>query len=299
MNRRAIVLVFVSLLYCEITQGYTLPSLGLGTSSFLDGGPLRQVPGWYWQTYLQTYNSNKFVSNSGSPLPAISDPHLNIVSTALQFIYLSTRSIFGGSFGFDVTLPIRLHTGINKNIPVFSSSGGGLGDFSAGVYLQWNPIMHGDRPVFVHRLEFVSVFPTGKNRLLEKTVNPGNRIYYIDPYWAATAYFTPRFTASWRLHYLWCSTNHKTHIQPGQAVHFNYAIDYAVTEQLILGVAGYYLRLVTPSTFLGVKIPDSKERVFAIGPGALWAFARKYTFVLVANLYFEMDVRNQIGRAHV
>lgn len=293
MRKITIYAFFLFAVYSCTSHGYTLPGLGLGVSSFLDGGPLRQVPGWYWQTYFQIYHSNKFLDVNGDPLLGIVNPNLNVVSVALQFIYLSKIRFLGGNLGVDFTLPLRLHGGINRNVPLFTSSGGGLGDFSAGVYIQWNPIMHGERPIFVHRLEFVSVFPTGKNKLLEKTVNPGNKIFYCDPYWAATAYFTPRFTASWRLHYLWCGTNHKTHIQPGQAIHFNYAIDYAVTEQLILGIAGYYLRQVTPSTLFGIKIPDSKERVFAIGPGALWAFARKYTFVLVANLYFEMDVRNR------
>lgn len=287
------IIIFVWFFFAGKLQCYTLPPVGLGGSNFLDGGPLRQVPGWYWQSSLQFYHSNRFLDAQGDLLPLIKDPDLNTLQTAIQFIYLSRKKILGGNIGFDVTQPIALHVSINKDIPLFKSAGGGLGDLAAGIYLQWDPIMHGQRPIFIHRIELVGVFPTGKNKLLEKTINPGNRIYYFDPYWAATLYFTPRFTASWRLHYLWCGTNHITHIKPGQAIHFNYAVDYAMTERLIIGVNGYYLRQTTPSTFHGDDIPDSKERVFAIGPGFLWSFAQQYTFVLFGNLFFEMDVRNR------
>lgn len=287
------ILLSALLLCASSINGYTLPSLGLGTSSFLDGGPLRQIPGWYWQNFFQIYHSNRFVDAHGKELPEIKNPNLNVVSDAVQFIYLSTQKFLGGNLGVDFMLPIALYSHIRKNDLMIRSSGSGFGDLVWGAFIQWNAIMQNDRPIFIHRLEFVAVFPTGKNRLLEKTINPGSRIFFLDPYWAATLYFTPRFSASWRLHYLWCGTNHKTHIRPGQAIHFNYGIDYAFTPRFYFGIAGYYLRQVTPSTFKGTPIPDSKERVFAIGPGALWVFARRFSFEAFANLYFEMDVRNR------
>ncbi len=288
-------IVLILWLFCCVQQinAYTLPQLGLGTSTFLDGGPLRQIPGWYHQNFLQVYHSNKFVDENGKRLPGIVNPNLNAITTAIQFIYLSTNKFLGGNLGCDVTLPIVLHSGIERHVPLFKSSGAGWGDLVMGAFIQWDAIMHGDRPIFIHRVEFVAAFPTGKNKLLTKTINPGSRIFFMDPYWAATLYFTPRFSASWRLHYLWCGKNPRTGIRPGQAIHFNYGIDYAFTPKFYFGIAGYYLRQLTASTLNGVKIPDSREQVFGIGPGALWVLGRRLDFEAFANIFYEVAVRNR------
>src|SRR5262245_13289185 len=97
MQKIKILLIFLTSSLWQSLCGYNLPQLGLGTSSFLDGGPLRQIPGWYWQIFAQIYHANKFVDAHGRPLAGIINPNLNIIDTALQFIYLSQKKFLGGS----------------------------------------------------------------------------------------------------------------------------------------------------------------------------------------------------------
>jgi hypothetical protein len=273
---------------------YTLPTLGLGSSSFLDGGPLRQIPGWYWQTYSQFYTTHRFLDNQGELLFGIPSPRLNAWTNALQFIYLSQKDFLGlGNWGFDITIPAVFYSHIEKNDLGITNSGSGFGDLILGMFAQAEAIMRGEDPLYVQRLEFAISFPTGKNKRPFKNINPGNGVYFIDPYWAATLYFTPRFSASWRVHYLWVSHNHRLHIKAGDAIHGTYALEYAITPDLYLGINGYFLQQIGNNKFEGVIIPDSKERVFAIGVGGLYSIERRFAFVVIANLYFETAVRNR------
>lgn len=280
--------------FSQNISGYGLPSLGLGSSSFLDGGPLRQIPGWYFQFYSQYYTTHRFLDAEGKPLGGIPSPRYNGWTTAYQFIYLSPKDIFGlGNVGFDITIPIDFYSHIQANSLGITSSGSGVGDLGIGVYAQALPVFRGERPIYVHRFEFVAVFPTGKNKLPFKTINPGNRVYFLDPYWSGTLYFTPEFSASWRLYYLWVSENHKIHLKAGDAIHGTYALEYQFTQQLFLGINGYFLQQIKDNRLNGIKIPDSRERVVGIGVGGLYSFARRFASVLIANLYWETDVRNR------
>ena len=101
---------------------------------------------------------------------------------------------------------------------------------------------------------------------------------------------------SWRLHYLWSSTNSDTEYQPAAAIHLNFATSVEVLKDRIhLGVNGYYLQQITDSRLNDVPIPNSKETVVAIGPGALYIFSSKD--VLFFNTYFEVEARNRRGSA--
>jgi len=295
MNKR-IGLFF--LLLCNLwfakNNGYGLPILGLGSSSFLDGGPLRQIPGWYGQIYNQFYTTHRFLDDQGKLLGGIPSPRLNNWSTALQFIYLSQKDFLGlGNVGFDITLPITLYSRVENNLLGITDSGSGFGDLIFGVFVQAKAIFKNEQPFYVHRLEFAFSVPNGKNKLPLKTINPGNGVFFLDPYWSATLYFTPRFSASWRLHYLWVSANHKIHLKAGDAIHGNYAFEYAFTEQLYLGINGYFLQQIKDNRLNGIKIPDNRERVLGIGFGGLYSFKRRFASVLIANFFWETAVRNR------
>lgn len=294
MQTIKIFLIFLIFSFCQSVDGYGLPALGLGSSSFLDGGPLRQIPGWYFQFYSQYYATHRFLDAQGKLLGGVPSPRFKEWNTAYQLIYLSQKDIFGlGNFGFDIALPVVGYARIQPNSLGITSSGGGLGDLIFGVFAQALPVFRGDRPLYVHRFEFVVSIPTGKNKLPLKTINPGNGVAFIDPYWSATLYFTPEFSASWRVSYLWVSENHKIHLKAGDAIHGTFAIEYEILTRLFLGINGYFLEQIKDNKLNGVKIPDSRERVVGIGVGGLYSFARRFASVLLANLYWETDVRNR------
>ncbi|MBE0599078.1 MAG: transporter [Desulfuromonadales bacterium] len=269
------------------------PAVNLGFTSFLDGGP-PAGPGFYFTEYLQYYRADRLTDNRGGKLlPAPSDPEIEAWVSLSQFIYQSnTPVLLGGKWGLDVIVPL---VSVDTDSPYLSDNGTGLGDILVGPFLQWDPIMGANGPRFMHRIELQMIFPTGRYDE-DKNLNPGSNHFSFNPYWAATLFVTPRLTASWRLHYLWNDENDDTKVKPGQAVHANFATEYAVIPNILrLGVNGYYLRQVSDSEIDGRKVSSSdgpifgRERVLAIGPGAIWHLSRDSH--LFFNAYFETEAR--------
>ncbi len=148
------------------TLAYDLPSVNLGFTSFLDGGP-PAGPGFYFTQYLQYYTSDELKNSHGNKaLPSFADEDLDAWISLTQFIYQSNQKILAGPF------------------------------------LQWDPIMGKKGPIFMQRIELQMIFPTGKYDK-DKELNPGSNFFSFNSYWSGTLFLTPRLTASTRIHYLW------------------------------------------------------------------------------------------------
>lgn len=270
--------------------GYNLPSVNLGSTNFLDGGPLRPLPGWYWGESGKYYYSNRLIDNNGNVLGNVKSPSINTFTVNTGLTFQSDRtSIISAKWGFTAVVPLALVIDISENALGIESAGAGFGDVAGGAFLQWETRMrrNGD-PLFVHRIECDVSFPTGKTN--SSKVTAGNGLYFINPYWAATLYFSKQWAISWRLHYLWSSKN-KFKLQPGTAVHANFDMEYEVAKHLWVGLAGYWLQQLTDDHFRKVKIPGTRERVVGLGPGALYRFSEK--FYVAGMLYLETSVRNR------
>lgn len=258
------------------------PSVNLGFTSFLDGGP-PAGPGFYFAEYIQYYTADKLADG-----PAI-DPDLNVWVSLNQFLYQSDQKVlFGGKWGLDVIVPIVSLDAVAA-VP---DNGAGMGDILVGPYLQWDPIMGENGPKFMHRVELQMLLPTGKYDST-KMLNPGSNFFSLNPYWAGTYFFSPKLTASWRVHYLWNAENNDTNHQAGQAIHANFAAGYELMpKKLRAGINGYFLKQISSSEDSGVTTAgDPKEQVLGIGPGALYSFSQDTH--LFANVYFETSAENR------
>ena len=299
--------IFTGFFCVNSAQAYDLPAVNLGLTSFLDGGP-PAGPGLYFTQYFQYWTSSNFKNKDGNDLlPSFADEDLDVWISATQFIYQSDQEIFlGGKWGLDVIIPtvyIDLDYDVNSNLYGFpEDNSGGIGDILIGPIIQWDPVMGKNGPIFMHRLEFQMLFPTGKYDD-DRELNPGSNFFSFNPYWAGTFFITPKWTTSLRFHYLWNAKNHSPNrnygnahdTQAGQAIHANFTMAYQVLPKLRLGINGYYLKQLTSNEVDGHDVPGGsgggKERVLGIGPGALYHFSKEDHFFF--NLYFEANAKNR------
>jgi anthranilate 1,2-dioxygenase (deaminating, decarboxylating) large subunit len=295
--------LFVGLVWIAPARAYDLPGVNLGFTSFLDGGP-PAGPGFYYTQYLTYFTSDEFKDSNGDPaLPSFADEDINLFILLFQGIYQSNTAIplIKGKWGVDVILPfVFTDISYGTDVPLFpQDNAAGIGDILVGPFIQWDPIMGKKGPIMLNRIEFQLIFPTGKYSN-DKELNPGSHFFSFNPYWAATVFIMPKWTLSWRLHYLWNAENSDPNrgfvgaddTQAGQAIHVNFASAYEVLEKrLRLGVNGYYLKQITDTQVDGRDVPDSKEQVLAIGPGGVYHFSQNDH--LFFNAYFETAVENR------
>lgn len=265
------------------------PSVNLGFTSFMDGGP-PAGPGWYFTEYIQYYTADELVDYGPDP-----DADVDAWISLNQLIYQSDQAVlFGGKWGIDVIVPL-VYLDADATAP---DNAGGVGDVLVGPYLQWDPIMGPNGPRFMHRVELQMIFPTGKYDD-DKALNPGSNVFSFNPYWAGTYFFTPKLTATCRAHYLWNAENDDPFTglpvvddtQAGEAFHANFAVSYELMpKKLRAGVNGYYFRQTSDSEWDGDSV-SGREQVLGIGPGALWSLSPDTH--LFFNAYFESHVHSR------
>jgi len=279
--------VLLALVLSTPVGAFDQPSVNLGFTSFVDGGP-PAGPGFYFAEYIQYYTSDELVD--GPPI----DPELDVWVSLSQFIYQSdTPILWGGKWGIDVIVPV-VSLDSSSLVP---DNGTGIGDVLVGPFLQWDPIMGPNGPKFMHRVELQVILPTGKYDD-DKMLNPGSNFLSFNPNWAGTYFFSPKLTATARVHYLWNDKNDDPFVglgiddaRAGQAVHANFAVAYElIPKKMRAGLNGYYLKQIEDSEEDGSKV-SGREQVLGIGPGLLWSFSQDNH--LFFNAYFETSVSNR------
>jgi hypothetical protein len=284
-------LVIILLFFVKVTfaQHVALPPVNLGLTNFLDG---IAFPGILVEEYVEYYNANDFKDTNGHDVPGKNK--LDTLSFVTHLAYITHKEVFGGNIGFETVIPF-VYLDINQAMGAKGDKTA-VGDITVSpLLIQWHSKLFGQN--YFHRFAFSLIFPTGKYDS-DDDVNIGSHVYSINPYYSFTYFLTPKLTISSRIHYLWNSDNdkpveaiHADEIQPGQAIHFNYATSYEIVENFRLGLAGYYLNQISSSKIDNKSLKDSSEEVFAFGPGMYYMTRNKFQFHL--NFYHEFVSSNR------
>ena len=125
--------------------------------------------------------------------------------------------------------------------------------------------------------------PTGKYDA-ERLANTSNNFYTYKPLFSFTWLPTERTELSLKATYSFNMENHDTDYRSGQIFHFDYSASYRVTDNLRLGLNGYYLKQTTDDKQngetvrvfgFGEEVDDGvRGQVFAIGPAVHLTFLK-------------------------
>jgi hypothetical protein len=297
--------------------------INLGGTSFYDGfgrnkGGFTYLAYFQWARVHAIHGTLTAGGDPGADLPVFNDPAIDVFVLINQVAYTVPEGLFGDAahFGFNFLLPLIAFDASFAPPPPYpglelTDNGIGFGDLTLGPFLQFAPILSGGRPVFSHRFEVNLVAPIGKFDP-GKDLNQSSSFASLIPYWAATVMPLPHLEISARVHWLY---NFKTHrpalgrlygletpppvksAQAGQATWVNFATSYELFGDFSLGANGYYFHqlnldlweMLDGSTNPGLMYNDTgKQKIFAIGPGAMWAPGDHEKFF--ANFYVQLMV---------
>jgi hypothetical protein len=261
------------------------PAVNLGDTSFLDG---IGGPGVVIEEIGDGAHEGKVVDGSGSLVPGAGA--VNSISELTHIAWLTHRTILGGSYGTEV-VAAAAHVNASG-----AGQSGGLGALTVSPFiLQWSERKIGNVPID-QRVVLDFDLPVGAYTR-SSAVNISANAFTVHPYYAITAFPTKRIETSWRVHYLWNSTNNSPpsatgaqSTQAGQAIHFNATTAYNFGKHLWIGPNAYYLRQITDGRVNGVSLSNSPEQVGAIGPGLVWNSGKWFFY---ANGYHELGARNR------
>jgi hypothetical protein len=261
------------------------PPVNLGDTSFLDGVA---GPGIVVEQIGDGTHDGRIADAEGNTVPDTGS--VNSISGLTHIAWLGHKQVLGGWYGTEVVI-VAAHVNAGG-----LGQMGGFGDLLVSPFiLQWPEKRIRGMPID-QRLDTVVELPVGQYSRMSN-VNLSSNAFTVNPYYAITAFPNKRIETSWRVHYLWSSTNDKPPVstgaqstQVGQAIHFNATAAYNLCKGLWIGPNGYYFKQITDGKIDGVSIPNSPEQVGAIGPGMVWGRGKWFLFV---NGYQEFGAENR------
>jgi hypothetical protein len=270
----------------RVHQGF----VNLGETSFMDGVA---GPGKLFQVAGSSFTAERLKDSNNDSLPG--DNHVDINGVLLQWVDLTEHKIGSAYYGWELLLPVA-DIDPDTDIPGFNEGERGMGDLIFSPFiLQWTDNTLFGKPYF-HRFNLILMAPTGDYDK-DNQVSTGTNTWRFNPYYAGTVMLTSKWAVSFRLHYLWNEKNDDPNplianedTQAGELFHMNWTTSYEVAPGLRLGLGGYYLNQLSSDRIDGHSQPDSKEKVYSIGPGLVW---RREGGMLNINSYFEFGAENR------
>lgn len=243
-----------------------------------------------FNVYYNHYEARKLnISSFGGK---VSDVKISSDAIIPRLDYLSPLRIFGGRLGGYIAQPY-----IRQRVAAFglSDERESMGDTTFAPIILWDM---GKDLTLAAAVE-VTV-PTGKYDA-ERLANTSNNFYTYKPLFSFTWLPTERTELSLKATYSFNMENHDTDYRSGQIFHFDYSASYRVTDNLRLGLNGYYLKQTTDDKQngetvrvfgFGEEVDDGvRGQVFAIGPAVHLTFL-KYASAEI-RWAKEFDVENR------
>lgn len=295
--------------WAQAAPSVSEPQGNFGVTSFFDGFSGMQE-GWAYLGTFRYTTANAIKGSDGSDSPAFKNPKINVLTLLNQVSYTSPFRLGGGVLGFDAILPvISLHGSFGQPGATLQGNGTAIGDLTMGPQLQFDPVIsEGGRPLFVQRLAFDVIVPTGQYKH-NADLNQSSGYYSLNPFWAATVFPLPQWEISWRLQYFYNFKNNDpasssatsyqgsavTNTQAGQATLLNFATSYEVAHNVHAGINGYFFKQLENDRANGASMANSREQVLGIGPGMIIDIPRDdgKKDALWLNSYTEVKVRNR------
>lgn len=274
--------------------------VNFGLTSALDA-TLPYGDGVYYEGYLNYYSADRINDRNGDPLP-LPKQQLDALIAVNQIVIAKKNPIGSGSVGLDLVLPILLTTHSNDGLHHAAlKDQGGVGDLAIGLFWQM-PVSKtkAGNPKFSNRFEFFALAPIGRYNPTY-ALQPGSNYWTFSPTWTFTTWLTPKWTASARTSYYINFRNNNPPVgygpdvrwsRPGQSVEVNFATEYAVKPDLLLGIDSYGFKQTTNTRVDGHDIFGDKQQVFAVGPEFVKIFGKKGS-AFIFNSYFETGARNR------
>jgi hypothetical protein len=261
------------------------PAINLGDTSFLDGVA---GPGIVVEQIGDGTHDGRIANAEGNTVPDTGS--VNSISGLTHIAWLIHKQVLGGWYGTEVVIAAA-----HVNAGALGQTGG-FGDITVSPFiLQWPEKRILGMPID-QRVVTDFDLPVGEYSQ-SSNVNVSSHAFTVHPYYAITAFPKKRIETSWRIHYLWNSTNNNPPIgtgaqstQAGEAIHFNATAAYNLCKGLWIGPNGYYIKQITDGKVDGVPLLNSPEQVGAIGPGMVWNRGKWFLF---ANGYQEFGAENR------
>jgi hypothetical protein len=261
------------------------PAINLGDTSFLDGVA---GPGIVVEQIGDGTHDGRIANAEGNTVPDTGS--VNSISGLTHIAWLIHKQVLGGWYGTEVVIAAA-----HVNAGALGQTGG-FGDITVSPFiLQWPEKRILGMPID-QRVVTDFDLPVGEYSQ-SSNVNVSSHAFTVHPYYAITAFPKKRIETSWRIHYLWNSTNNNPPVgteaqstQAGEAIHFNATAAYNLCKGLWIGPNGYYIKQITDGKVDGVPLLNSPEQVGAIGPGMVWNRGKWFLF---ANGYQEFGAENR------
>jgi hypothetical protein len=243
---------------------YALPMYTLGESAFSAG--ITPPPGIYVSTVIGVLDAKVAGTVEFGGIVLNAGARLDVISPALNLLYVPDRKVLGGNLGLSITVPagwIDIRAGVEAQSLGFSREvdGWGMENVVPRVQLGWQ---RGD---FAHTIYLELIAPTGRWQPGFSPILGFNRTA-LDTGWAFT--WTDKQTklqVSGTAGFTFNSENPQTHYQSGNEFHWEWAVGLECMPGLVIGLVGYDYRQLNGDSGSGDSIGPFRGIDDAIGVG--------------------------------